>query len=103
MLQNACEAGFYHVMAFAFLFEMSQIKESDYLILKIGTMGHFKNFIHNKVRHFEPKMILFDFGLFRKKMKMPSHKKFSLTCILGISYHPFYNGFDYTVQLIFQY
>ena len=30
MLQNACEGGFYHVMAFAFLFEMSQIKEFQF-------------------------------------------------------------------------
>ena len=37
MSQNAFEGGFYHVMAFAFLFEMSQIKEFNF-----GTFSFFR-------------------------------------------------------------
>ena len=85
------------------------------LILKIGKMGHFKKIEHRKVGHFEkkardqfnfshlilktengPKMSIFDFGAFRKKMHMPSPDKFLFHMPFGafhitpriLTYHP---------------
>ena len=65
-------------------------------------MGHFKKKEYRKVGHFEkkardqfnfsylilktenePKMNIFDFGAFRKKMHMPSHDKFLFHMLFG--------------------
>ena len=60
MPQNACERGFCHVMAFSQFFEIPQnrrlsfqMPHFSYLILKMGKMGHFKKFEHEKLGHFK--------------------------------------------------
>ena len=68
----------------------------SYLILEMGKMGHFNNFSYRKTGHFEkrhvisfnektrnePKMELFEFGVF-KKMHMASREKYIFHMLFG--------------------
>ena len=109
MPQKACERGIYHVMAYAFFFsKCPKIEDVHFRFIfcfqnQKGKMGHFKKNEYRKVGHFEkkardqlkfshlilktengPKMSIFDFGAFRKKIHMQSRATYIFHILFGV-------------------